>query len=283
MNRFSTTYIIPISTILMLLLSACSSSDAEDDPQPIEPDEEIVLETVRVMSYNIHHANPPARPNEIDIDAIAAVIRAQNPDLVALQEVDVNTERSGPFHQAEEIAEKLGMHYFFGKAIDHQGGDYGVAILSKYPLSETVVLRLPTKAGTNGEPRVLATAKVTLPGGTSIRFGSTHLDAQSNDDNRLLQIGKIVEAARNEALPFIIAGDFNAVPDSEVINILDSHFTLSCRLCPPTSSANNPVRTIDYIAFHHPERKFSVETHRVVNEKQASDHLPIVAEINILE
>ncbi len=268
--------------LLLALFSACSS-DSDADPAPVEPEEEVVVETVRVMSYNIHHANPPARPGEIDLDAIAGVIRAQNPDVVALQEVDVNTERSGAFNQAAELAGKLEMNFYFGKAIDYQGGEYGVTILSKYPLSETVVHRLPTRAGSNGEPRVLTTAKLTLPGGTSLRFGSTHLDAQSSDENRLLQIARIKEIALEEELPFIIAGDFNAVPDSEVIDIFDSHFTLSCRLCPATSSANNPVRTIDYIAFYHPDRKFSVESHQAVNERRASDHLPIVAVINILE
>ncbi|WP_224998262.1 endonuclease/exonuclease/phosphatase family protein [Cesiribacter sp. SM1] len=271
-----------LATIFLALFSACSSG-SDEEPEPVVPDEEVVVETVKVMSYNIHHANPPARPGEIDLDAIASVIRTQNPDVVALQEVDVNTERSGPFNQAAELADRLDMHYFFGKAIDYQGGEYGVAILSRYPLSETVVHRLPTRAGSNGEPRVLTTAKLSLPGGTSIRFGSTHLDAQSSDENRLLQIEEVLEIASGEELPFIIAGDFNAVPDSEVMNIFDSHFTLSCRLCPATSSARNPVRTIDYIAFHHPERKFSVKSHQAVNEKQASDHLPIVAEINVLE
>src|SRR5690606_7643924 len=87
--------------------------------------------TVRVMSYNIHHAAPPSKPGVIDLDAIAAVIHAQQPDLVALQEVDVFTGRSGPFNQAEELGKRTGMSAHFFKAIDHDGGEYGLAILSK--------------------------------------------------------------------------------------------------------------------------------------------------------
>ena len=237
--------------------------------------------SLRVMAYNIHHANPPSRPDFIDIEAIANTIKAQNPDLVALQEVDVNTERSGKFNQAEEIAKRLGMHYYFGKAIDHQGGDYGVAILSKFPLSETQVHRLPSKPETKGEPRVLATAKIKLPNGTLIRFGSTHLDAQKAPVNRQLQIDEMARIATAEELPFIIAGDFNATPDSDVIAALDRVFTRTCQNCAPTIPVNNPNKTIDFIAFKAPAGKFSVSSNQVIDEKYASDHLPVVAVISI--
>ncbi|MBF9255707.1 endonuclease/exonuclease/phosphatase family protein [Pontibacter sp. 172403-2] len=235
------------------------------------------------MSYNIHHCNPPAKSDFIDVNAIVNVINAEKPDLLALQEVDVNTDRSGAVNQAQEIANKLHMHYFFGKAIDYQGGAYGVAILSKYPLTEAVVHQLPVKAGTNGEPRVLATAKVTLPDGAVIRFGSTHLDAQSDPANRRLQVDELTEIAAGESLPFIIAGDFNATPDSEVINRLDTQFKRTCQICAPTIPATNPGRAIDFIAYRHPANKFSVASHRVINEQYASDHRPVVAVINVEE
>lgn len=269
-----------------LIISSCSgsSSSSETTPDlPVDPDKVEIEETIKVMAYNIHHANPPSKPDFIDINAIIRVVKAQDPDLLALQEIDVNTERSGPFNQAKEIANSLDMYFFFGKGIDYDGGEYGVAVLSKWPLSNEQVVKLPTKSGTGGEPRTLTTAMVTTPGGTEIRFGSTHLDAQSEDTNRLLQIEKIVEIGQQETTPFIIAGDFNAVPNSEVINILDYHFERTCRLCPLTSSANNPVRTIDYIVYHHPQDKFKVKIHEAIDESYASDHRPIVAEIDILE
>ncbi|WP_223816101.1 endonuclease/exonuclease/phosphatase family protein [Adhaeribacter rhizoryzae] len=237
--------------------------------------------SLRVMAYNIHHANPPSRPDFIDIDAIANAIKAQNPDLVALQEVDVNTERSGKFNQAEEIAKRLNMHFYFAKAIDHQGGDYGVAILSKYPLTETQVHRLPSKPETKGEPRVLATAKITLPNGAAIRFGSTHLDAQKAPVNRQIQIEEIGKIAATEQLPFIIAGDFNATPDSEVIAGLDKYFTRTCQNCAPTIPVINPSKTIDFIAYKHPKNKIRVASHQVINEQYASDHLPVLVVLNL--
>lgn len=236
--------------------------------------------TIRVMAYNIHHANPPSRPDVIDIDAIANAIKAQNPDLVALQEVDVNTLRSGKFNQAEEIAKRLGMSFFFAKAIDHGGGDYGVAILSKYPMSETTIHRLPTEASTKGEPRILATAKITLPDGRMIRFGSTHLDAQGPAINREMQIKEVNRIAALEELPFIIAGDFNATPGSTVIDQLDQTFTRSCQQCEFTIPVINPDKTIDFIAFK-PAARFRVHSTTVIPERYASDHLPVLGVLQL--
>lgn len=231
---------------------------------------------LRVMAYNIHHANPPSLLDSIDISAIVRTIKAQNPDLVALQEIDANTERSGPGNQAEIIADSLGMNVFFGKSIDYEGGDYGVAILSKYPISDEMVHKLPSDSSTGGEKRVLATVKVTLPGDNFIRFGSTHLDSQGEDTNRILQMKEIRRIASEDNLPMVIAGDFNAPPGSEVIDILDESFTRTCSNCKPTIPATHPKKAIDFIAFR-PKKSFTVGSHEVINEAYASDHLPIVA------
>lgn len=258
--------------VIAITIGACSSLHTRTNSNT-----PVIL---RVMAYNIHHANPPSKPDVIDIEAIAKAIKDQNPDLVALQEVDVNTLRSGKFNQAEEIAKRLGMTFFFAKAIDHGGGDYGVAILSKYPMSETKISRLPTEVSTKGEPRVLATAKITLPGGRLIRFGSTHLDAQREPVNRELQIKEINRITADEKLPFIIAGDFNAVPGSTVINLLDQSFTRSCQQCEFTIPVIKPNKTIDFIAFT-PKSKFSVLSTTVIPERYASDHLPVLGVLQL--
>ncbi|MBA9076886.1 MULTISPECIES: endonuclease/exonuclease/phosphatase family protein [Rufibacter] len=259
---------------------SCKDSDKKEDPAP-QPEPKEVVSSIKVMTYNIHHANPPSRANVIDLDAITNVIKAEKPDVVALQEVDANTQRSGPGNQAQQLAARLGMQFYFVKSIDYQGGEYGVAILSKYPLTEKTMYMLPTKAGTGGEARVLATAKVTLPDGMVFRFGSTHLDAQSDPANRQLQIEKITDLASQESLPFLIAGDFNATPGSEVINTLDGSFKRTCQACAPTIPAVSPTKAIDFIAYKYPAPKLSVVSHNVVNEQYASDHRPVVAVIGI--
>lgn len=235
---------------------------------------------LKIMTYNVHHCNPPSKEGLIDIDTIAKAIAKQNPDLLALQEIDVFTSRSGKVNQAQAIAKKLDMHYYFAKAIDYGGGEYGVAILSKFPMTDPQIHRLPTQADTKGEPRVLATAKITLPDGNSIRFGSTHLDAQKAPTNRLLQIKEINRISASETLPLIIAGDFNAEINSEVINELDKSFERSCQYCAPTIPQIDPVKTIDFIALR-PKGKFIWKSTTVILETYASDHLPVVAELKI--
>ncbi|MDQ3278932.1 MAG: endonuclease/exonuclease/phosphatase family protein, partial [Bacteroidota bacterium] len=184
---------------------------------------------LKVLCYNIHHANPPSRTNVIDMEAIANVIRKEQPHLVALQEVDVHTERSGKgLHQAEELARLTGMKAYFAKAIDYGGGEYGVAILSRLPMEDMKNTPLPTAAETGGEPRTLATAVISLPTGKKILFASTHLDAQSDNTNRQLQVNKIVEVLRGAQYGVIVAGDFNAAPGSPIINTLDGYFTRTC-------------------------------------------------------
>lgn len=172
------------------------------------------------------------------------------PDIIAIQEVDVNTNRSGNRNLARELADRLRMRHFFAKAIDYQGGEYGVLILSRFPISEGTIHRLPSDPDIGGEPRILATARITLPDGTQIRFGNTHMDALSNPTNRKLQAERIVEIAENESLPFILAGDFNAVPEADEIKTLLSYFTNSCSVCPPTFPAIGPNRVIDCIVYH---------------------------------
>jgi endonuclease/exonuclease/phosphatase family metal-dependent hydrolase len=254
--------------ILLLAFTYCSG-----------PKQATAMNALTVMSYNIHHANPPSKPNFIDIDAIAAVINQQKPDIVALQEVDVNTGRSG-INEAVILAEKTKMNFYFAKAIDHDGGDYGVAILSRHTLSNGTTHKLPTLAGTNGEPRVLATANITV-NGKQLTIACTHLDAQRSDTNRVLQINAIMDILKNEKNPVIIAGDFNATPGSAVINTLDKFFIRTClQNCSFTIPQVTPTKEIDFIAFK-PGSAFTGQSHQVIDEKYASDHLPVVAVLRV--
>lgn len=234
-----------------------------------------------VLSYNIHHCNPPSKPGLIDLDSVAGVIRKENPDLVALQEVDVNTGRSGKIDEAALLAEKTGMKYKFYKAIDHDGGDYGLAILSKFDLASTQLYPLPTDAESKGEPRILATAIVKI-NGKQVLFACTHLDAQRDSKNRLMQIRKIRELLDSQKLPVIIAGDLNADPESEVIKIFDESFKRTCTNCGYTIPVVTPNKTIDFIGYK-PGSDFEVVNHQVVNEHYASDHLPIKAVLKMIK
>lgn len=235
---------------------------------------------IRVLSYNIHHANPPSQADVIDLDAIAAVIKKQKPDIVALQEIDVHTERSGPYNQAEELGKRTDMNVYFAKAIDYDGGAYGVAVLSRFPIQKKQKHPLPSNPETGGEPRILATVDVKLPNGRLLTFACTHLDAQKNPENRHMQIRKIVDILQKSSNPVILAGDFNDTIGTETIRVLDENFKRTCDNCEPTSPASNPIKAIDFIAFK-PANKFKVLQHQSVEEGYASDHTPVFSIIKL--
>lgn len=236
----------------------------------------LAQDSLRVISYNIHHANPPLKPGVIDTDAIITVLKKYPADIIALQEVDVNTKRSGNINEAKVIGDAMGMHAFFGKAIDHDGGYYGVALLSKFPLKDTVVIRLPMDTASKGEPRILVAATVKLPSGRAVTVSSTHLDHRKDPRSREMQVAEINAVATKNALPFIIAGDLNAEPASAVIGLLDETFQRSCDDCPFTFPDIKPDRTIDYIAFRR-SKGVKILSHQVIPGPFASDHLPIRA------
>lgn len=278
-------YKLIIIVFSLWIITGCSKSSnhAVNPPPPPPPTPFDTSYDLRVLTYNIHHANPPSTTTIINVDSAANIIKRQQPDLVALQEVDVNTTRSGnTLNQASEISRLAGLpYYFFGKAIDYQGGEYGVAILSKYPMSSMINYPLPTAAGSGGELRTLATAVISLPGNKTVVFASTHLDAQASETNRMLQIQKITDILTPKTIPVILAGDFNAAPGSNTINILDASFKRTCITgCGFTISAINPTRTIDFIVYR-PADKFTITSHIVIDEKYASDHLPVLAVLKI--
>ncbi|HKO80238.1 MAG TPA: hypothetical protein VJU78_07585, partial [Chitinophagaceae bacterium] len=112
-------------------------------------------------------------------------------------------------------------------------------------------------------------------------FACTHLDAERSDSNRVIQAKEIVRILKKETLPVVLAGDMNAEAGTEVINILDQHFTRTCKKnCAFTIPVDKPTKTIDFIAYSADD-PFKVISHKVIDEKYASDHLPVIAELQL--
>lgn len=243
------------------------------------PDQPAKKQRFKVMTYNIHHCNPPSAGDKIDVEAIAKVINAEKPDFVALQEVDVNTERSGKGkNQAQQLAELTGMKFYFSKAIDHQGGDYGVAVLTKFPIVDSAKFALPIRPELKEEDRTIAAVTVKLPDNRKLIFASTHLGLK--EPNRIHQAETIMKHFGDAELPMILGGDFNATPDSPVIAYFDKYFTRSCSDCKPTIPVEVPKKTIDFI-MHKQGSKLKSANTKVIDEKYASDHLPVTAEFTL--
>lgn len=230
----------------------------------------------KVLTYNIHHANPPSRPDYIDLEAIARVIRETDVDIVGLQEVDVHTIRSGKqVNQATELARLTGMTSYFVKGIDYQGGEYGIAILSKFPILQADSLRLPMAPGVGGEPRVMAMVTVEPQKGKRFVFANTHLDLKQ--ETRILQARAIQEKLATFDVPVIFCGDLNAKPGSDVINFFDEHFVRSRIENGYTLPEVNPKSEIDFIMYR-PASRFQIIGHEVIAEEYASDHRPVLVE-----
>lgn len=220
---------------------------------------------IRVLCWNLHHG--VGEDGKLDLPRIAEVIKAQRPDVVALQEVDNKCRRSGSVDQAAELAKLTGMTGVFGKAMDHDGGEYGQAILSKHPVGGTKIHRLPG----DGEPRIAFEAAVTI-GGKALRMVSVHLDHQQ-DARRLKQAEALVAALSESDVPLILAGDFNDTPGSPPLKAFAARWTSVAKKEPVfTCPAGKPAVEIDHVFLHGFEAQGLLE---VLPEAVASDHRPI--------
>ena len=271
---------------LLLVVAACNKdenyNDKYGDRAVIPPKGQ----SLRVMTYNIYGARATSPANAADLDAIAEVIRRQSPDFVTLNEVDVFTNRTGKdVHQARDLAEKLGMEWHFSKAIDRDGGEYGDAVLSKYPILETRSYRLPCAAEQPGEDRSLCVIRVQIDG-KDLYVASTHLDHLSGDASRLVQATEIRRIRDTELEgDLILCGDLNAIPSSNVIATMTSFLTNTGPIDQYTFPSDDPSRKIDYIMYA-PIEHFGVQNCQVVSRGDqqvggvdASDHRPVIADI----
>lgn len=231
-------------------------------------------DTVRVLTWNIHAGR--GTDGLLDVERIAAVIQAADPDLVALQEVDRGTERAGRRDLAAEIGRLTGLEPVFGPNLEFQGGDFGNVILSRLPLRDVANHRMPVFD--NGEPRGALVATVAAPGGAFL-FIATHLDHRPADVERLASLARIDSIARGSTA--VLAGDLNDVPGSATLRLVQARWTVT-GTGRATFPAAAPDRRIDYIAYR-PAGAWRVESERVLEEAVASDHRPVLAVLRRLK
>lgn len=228
---------------------------------------------LRVVSSNIRHG--VGMDGKLDLERAAGVLRRLEPDLVALQEVDENCRRSGGVDQAAALGKALGMEHRFGEFMAYDGGRYGLAVLSRFPIKATRRHELPRGA----EPRCALEVEVEVPGlGQPVSFTCVHND-WTKEELRVAQMRALV-AALGERRPAIVAGDYNGEPGSESLAVLaEAGWRIlakdGARGANPTWPADAPTQEIDHVAERGlPEYSVS---HDVVAEKVASDHRPILA------
>jgi endonuclease/exonuclease/phosphatase family metal-dependent hydrolase len=235
---------------------------------------------LRVLSYNIHHGE--GADGKLDLERIARVIQSVEPDLVALQEVDQKATRSQSVDQPAELARLTKMRVAFGGNIPLQGGEYGNAVLSRFPIRGRQNHKLPNFE--MGEQRGVLELQIDVPGCKEpLLLFATHLDHRQKDEERLASAKAINELAlaRGER-PALLVGDLNAVPESRVMTEFSRQWMRANDRDLPTIPVAKPARQIDYVLFRPQARWKTIEA-RVLDEAVASDHRAILAVVELAE
>ena len=257
-------------------------------------DKTVSTKNIKVGTYNIMASRMG------DTNAIVNVIKKMDVDILGIQEVDNLTLRSGrnfskngskPINQVKYIAKKLNMNYYFCKAIDYDSGEYGTAILSKYPITFYKKMNLPNLDGI--EQRSACAVEILVPNYPGpIMAITTHLD-YSAQSLRLKQVETLLNKFSawgfRHAIPIII-GDLNFTPNSNEYMNLMSLFKDTDKKSKLTAPSWNPDRKIDYILTASAQKwdisevKIPNPTEKVTSKSYAeiSDHLPMLVEMRLI-
>jgi len=237
--------------------------------------------TLTVMTFNIHHG--AGTDGRLDLDRIARVIRMADADIVGLQEVDrCFSARSNREDQVSLLADKLDMYYVYGPAIrTAQTGQYGNAVLSRYPVTYSENVILP--ALRTGEDRAVLRADIRLGKGI-ISFFTTHLGL-SAAERKWHQV--IIQDLLLHVLnPVVLTGDFNAAAGDLMTfaGLKDvcwrepyASLVTFPAWNPQIGTPNGTGVRIDHILISDPMKVREVS----VVPGIASDHLPLIAELSI--
>ncbi len=286
---------------LLGALGVAAPAQAQREPQA-KPRE------LRVMSYNIKHGMTnatcpqPPRPSpdcQLDLQASIEVMRAEDPDIIGLQEIDRFWARSAFLHEPAVIAAALGMeHYCYAPNLDHAPDShsgvphqYGTAIISRFPIFECTNTLL-RRVGTT-EQRGLLLASINVRG-MPLQFYNAHL--HTTQAARLLQtadIAAVIDAA--PAGPKVLVGDFNArstftstVPEMLPIyaRFLDAWREAPIRgpgnpngFTSPARLSGFPTSRIDYVFVSPDVDAAGTEVPINPATRLAADHYPVVSEI----
>jgi endonuclease/exonuclease/phosphatase family metal-dependent hydrolase len=247
-------YIVCLLCVGSLSLASCSSKKGN---------------SLRIMTYNIHNAI--GMDEKVDIARVAEVILQSAPDVVAVQEIDSVTERSGKVDVLSELGNKVGMHALFAPAIDFQGGKYGIGILSKKTPKSWKQIVLPGRE----EARTLLLAEF-----DEYYFTCVHLSL--TDEDRNTSVSMIKEVLPQTDKPVFLAGDWNMEADSPEFKKMEQVFDVLNDTAVYTCPAPLPEACIDYVAVAKQciqNTPVEVLKKEVIADKVASDHRPVLVEV----
>jgi endonuclease/exonuclease/phosphatase family metal-dependent hydrolase len=258
--------------LLVLALSGGPGQTASLVPAPARS------KTLRIMTFNIHVG--VGMDKKLDLQRIAEVINKERPDLVGLQEVDRGVKRTEGKDEIVELAGLTRMDYAFAHNLDYQGGQYGVAILSR-----TLIKKIDHKMFENkreAERRGMLRVEVEFDG-IPLNFVTTHLDYQFAD-GRLFETEQMLKVLADVKGPLIVVADLNDEPSGSSYQLMlktfqDAWITSRAKGEGLSYPADKPVKRIDHIFYRTGD---SVKAKKAwVVSTLASDHIPVMAEIEV--
>lgn len=239
----------------------------EPEPEPDGP----VGRPLRVVTYNILAAKR-------GLAGIVETLTDLDAHLIALQEVDRNTRRFARIDHVTELASALGLHHAFARHRRYQGGEIGVALLSRFPIVESK--RVAARGSNLG--MLLATVQ-TDDGPMRVLVVHFHPTDPRDDDRqrakmdalRATEATKALELAIAETAPTLVLGDFNARPSGPEYAEFERFLTDACADSPGTWPTPLPLIRIDYV-WH--TKQFQSRACPIV-QSQASDHRPVIVDL----
>lgn len=250
---------------------------------------------LRVVTYNVHYCK--GLDGRFAPDRIARVLRDLDPDIVALQELDCGRPRSRGDDQLAFFAAELGLHHLFAPSIVNGEERYGHGLLSTRPIRLVRQARLPTGDVPVIEPRDGLHASIELEDGREISLVTTHLGLAYAE--RAAQIDRLLADDFLGGIPpdrpALFLGDLNLAPGGKLYRRLvarwdringhavfrDVQAHAPDHVAIKTFPSFMPVRQLDHIFVTPHFRILQVRSPANLLTRRASDHLPLVAELEL--
>ena len=238
-----------------------------------------------IMTYNVHSCI--GRDGKASSERIAEIIALYGADIICLQELDSGLLRSGLENQAREIADRLNMEFHFHPSLRVEEGEYGNAVLTRFPSEAVKAAGLPTLPGrTYREQRGGLWIRVRV-GGTELNVVTTHLGLSSSE--RVAQAEDLVGpgwlGSPACARPVVLCGDLNTVP------LFGVYRRFAAVLADASSSvgwgrgrtypSSFPVLRLDHVFLSSDIEVEQVMVPWTKLTRMASDHLPLIATLSI--
>jgi len=242
--------------------------------------------SLRIMTYNVHSCI--GMDGKLTPERIARVIARANPDVVALQELDVGRARTEGMDQAHRIAHYLEMDFHFHPAMHTEEERYGDAILTHLPMRLVKADALP---GLPDLPRLERRGALWVAigvGGQEVQIINTHLGLLARE--RMVQVEALLGAdwlAHEECRgPLILCGDFNAMPSSAASRRLrnrlnDAQIEAERHRPKNTFFSRFPTARIDHVFVNSGLEVGDITVPDSELARVASDHLPLVVDLRI--